>query len=488
MEWVYNQYSPYNDQKRIELSNDNFMKPNLRRSLIPVRRSVSKGLSSPVITRKEGGDTVSHNNRRESENIYEEPGSTFSPRLTSSNINPAYRNVTANNILQSPRLYTANGVERKPAQLTYSKHPLQNETRSKTNDMSNNCYEGCYVKGQVIINNIQSNKRSNIPTLNIPSCNTRTSQHSVERIQSRPLPIPQANRSNDMQQPYRTPNRSQNSYIHGRGKQNSPSLCAPVSEVKSMTQRQHSLNGSIRRCSKRKEISIRNQFSQEVNCDQYPLHKESSNIIEPFHKDDCSDETLVSNTKEKNMRKGYMWCLHDKIFARWKERFVIITQNSLKIFKKTISQNYDSENLLFDIPLSSVKSMALEDRRGYLTIAIYCQEKHHGKIVLRRTDGIREWFSVLQNIQKRCKDKLESEGSMLSTEEFWNKKHFSDLGCEPLRASWRKPPPSPWEHDSGRGSLTTTAHSETSSLSSHQFRAASPLLYSPQRHLRMVIK
>ena len=39
--------------------------------------------------------------------------------------------------------------------------------------------------------------------------------------------------------------------------------------------------------------------------------------------------------------------------------------------------------------MSSVSGCSLEDRRGYLTLVVTAQRE--GKLLLRRTEGIREW-------------------------------------------------------------------------------------------------
>jgi hypothetical protein len=37
------------------------------------------------------------------------------------------------------------------------------------------------------------------------------------------------------------------------------------------------------------------------------------------------------------LRKGLLWIQRDRLFSRWKERFVILSQDSLYIFKKAVS-------------------------------------------------------------------------------------------------------------------------------------------------------
>lgn len=490
MEWVYNNTSgmEYKRDNICDHEKQRIVQPEMKKSFIPVRKSMSAGLSSPRIPSNDKPKQVHHNGRIENENIYEEPGPTIKPRLTSTNCHPAFRNMSANNFNLSERTYTQNELERKPDNHCEYIKSITNVSNNITKNGCQNGYGQVYSSGQTIADNILANKRSMIPTLanNLkPPCNSRTSQHSVERIQSRPLPIPEASRRRPNQQTCQIPARFNGSNLSRRGTKDSPSASAPATEFKSS--RQVLYNEASRGNSVRKAIPIypSPKFVHKRECSSNDFH---SNNVPPSHTEECSDNTLINSPREKNLKRGFMWCLHDGMFARWKERFVILTKESLKIYKKTTSKHQDFGNLLFDISLTSVTSMSLEDRRGYLTIALYCQDKQHGKLVLRRTDGIREWFSVLQNIHRRCKERLESEGSMLSTAEFWDKRHFSDLGCEPLRGSWRRPTPAPWEQDSGLGSITTATHSDTSSVSSRHLRTTSPQLYSPQRQLRMVLK
>ena len=59
-----------------------------------------------------------------------------------------------------------------------------------------------------------------------------------------------------------------------------------------------------------------------------------------------------------------------------------------------------STNLLFlsifQIKLVEVEEVELLDRRGYLVISITLSTRGEGKIYLRKTEGIRDWFNSLQ--------------------------------------------------------------------------------------------
>ena len=66
--------------------------------------------------------------------------------------------------------------------------------------------------------------------------------------------------------------------------------------------------------------------------------------------------------------------------------------------------------------------MSLEDRRGYLTLVIFCQKE--GRLVVRKTEGIREWHDCLELFLARSK--TAEEVKMESTEMFWDRAVKSD--------------------------------------------------------------
>ena len=51
---------------------------------------------------------------------------------------------------------------------------------------------------------------------------------------------------------------------------------------------------------------------------------------------------------------------------------------------------------IFQIKLVEVEEVELLDRRGYLVISITLSTRGEGKIYLRKTEGIRDWFNSLQ--------------------------------------------------------------------------------------------
>ena len=69
-------------------------------------------------------------------------------------------------------------------------------------------------------------------------------------------------------------------------------------------------------------------------------------------------------------------------------------------------------------------SVSLEDRRGYLTLVIFCQKE--GRLVIRKTEGIREWYDSLNMFLTRSK--ITEERKMESTEQFWDRAAKKDVG------------------------------------------------------------
>ena len=52
--------------------------------------------------------------------------------------------------------------------------------------------------------------------------------------------------------------------------------------------------------------------------------------------------------------------------------------------------------LTFQVKLSSITSVSLLDKRGFLTICLTLGTIREGRIYLRRAEGLREWFSLLK--------------------------------------------------------------------------------------------
>ena len=65
------------------------------------------------------------------------------------------------------------------------------------------------------------------------------------------------------------------------------------------------------------------------------------------------------NPKNGNLKKGILWQQRDKIFARWKERFFVLTKDYLQCFKKGSSRITEMGGFIYGIRLSEVKELSI---------------------------------------------------------------------------------------------------------------------------------
>ena len=72
------------------------------------------------------------------------------------------------------------------------------------------------------------------------------------------------------------------------------------------------------------------------------------------------------------------------------------SNQSIKAFKHKCSKNYKMIYSCFQIKLCDVEEVELLDRRGYLVISVTLTSRGEGKIYLRKTEGIRDWFNSLK--------------------------------------------------------------------------------------------
>lgn len=128
------------------------------------------------------------------------------------------------------------------------------------------------------------------------------------------------------------------------------------------------------------------------------------------------------------LRKGVMWVQQEKLFSRWKERFIILTSSYLHIFKKSTSRLSDMGTFVNKIRLSEIESLKMEERKGYLTLVLVTSRD--SRLLLRKTEGIKDWQ---RSIDQQLVKERQRHREMQSTNEFWNRKQFSD--CQTSAAS-----------------------------------------------------
>jgi len=114
---------------------------------------------------------------------------------------------------------------------------------------------------------------------------------------------------------------------------------------------------------------------------------------------DLRSELALSDTITK---KGLLWIQQDKLFSSWKERFVILTNSHLQIFKKGTTKFSEMGAFINKISVSGLEKVTLEERRGYLTILLVSGPPHSVRLLLRRPDGLADWHrSILSARQGR---------------------------------------------------------------------------------------
>ena len=152
---------------------------------------------------------------------------------------------------------------------------------------------------------------------------------------------------------------------------------------------------------------------------------------------------------DATIRKGVMWVQQEKLFSRWKERFIILTSSYLHIFKKSTSRLSDMGTFVnkvsraefssaqqtnhshCQIRLSEIDNLKLEERKGYLTLVLVTSRD--SRLLLRKTEGIKDWQRSIEGQLVKERQRHREMREMQSTNEFWNRKQFSD--CQTSAAS-----------------------------------------------------
>jgi len=129
-----------------------------------------------------------------------------------------------------------------------------------------------------------------------------------------------------------------------------------------------------------------------------------------------------STTNSTTLLKGVLWQQREKRFSRWKERFFILTNDYLQCFRRGTSKLSEMGTFIFRIRLCEIEEVDLVERRGYLTLRILVKNEA-GRLLLRKTDGIRKWFQLLQETITSAKQR---RLSMKSSEQFWAKRQHTD--------------------------------------------------------------
>eukprot|EP00090_Calanus_glacialis_P014255 TRINITY_DN22_c0_g1_i1.p1 TRINITY_DN22_c0_g1~~TRINITY_DN22_c0_g1_i1.p1 ORF type:complete len:697 (-),score=130.01 TRINITY_DN22_c0_g1_i1:386-2476(-) len=143
------------------------------------------------------------------------------------------------------------------------------------------------------------------------------------------------------------------------------------------------------------QVNMRDR-TERKNSYNHALAKSQENLVKISSDSGAED---VFEQESTSIKKGLLWQQRDKLFSRWKERYFILTKDLLQCFKKETSKITEMGGFIFKIKLSEVEAIELLDKRGYLTICINLQRE--GKVYLRRTEGIRDWYEAIrENMQE----------------------------------------------------------------------------------------
>lgn len=105
------------------------------------------------------------------------------------------------------------------------------------------------------------------------------------------------------------------------------------------------------------------------------------------------------------IKKGLLWHQRDRLFSRWKERYFILTRDYLHCFRRASGSERISEmgQFLLKIKLVDVEKVEWENKKTYSAIVL--NFGRDGKIFLRATEGLEEWFEYLEECTMSSKER-----------------------------------------------------------------------------------
>lgn len=109
------------------------------------------------------------------------------------------------------------------------------------------------------------------------------------------------------------------------------------------------------------------------------------------------------------IKRGLLWQQRDKLFSRWKERYFILTRDYLHCFRRASGADRISEmgQFLFKIKLVDVDRVEWENKKTYSTVALMLGRD--GKIYLRASDGLEDWFELLEECMLTSKERRRAQ-------------------------------------------------------------------------------
>lgn len=105
------------------------------------------------------------------------------------------------------------------------------------------------------------------------------------------------------------------------------------------------------------------------------------------------------------IKRGLLWQQRDKFFSRWKERYFILTRDYLHCFRRASGVDRISEmgQFLFKVKLVDVDRVEWENKKNYSAVALILGRD--GKIYLRATEGLEDWFELLEECTLTSKER-----------------------------------------------------------------------------------
>ncbi|XP_023327876.1 uncharacterized protein LOC111701003 [Eurytemora carolleeae] len=131
------------------------------------------------------------------------------------------------------------------------------------------------------------------------------------------------------------------------------------------------------------------------------------------------EERVGVSDPQQAVRKGVLWQQRDRLFSRWKERYIVLTRDYLHCFKRVTNRSSEMGDFIFKVKLVQLEGVTLIDKRGYLTVCLCILRE--GRIYLRSAHGIRDWFQAIQSTVYDSKRRRK----------FWVKDPAIPPGCTP---------------------------------------------------------
>merc|ERR1719150_3205738 len=175
--------------------------------------------------------------------------------------------------------------------------------------------------------------------------------------------------------------------------------------------------------------NIRKALRTKYTIDEAVTIKHFGFIDQPPPAEDCGPvslpalSSLLQQVRSSALMRGVVWTHREKVFSRWKERFIVVTKDYLQCYKKVATEASQMGPFLHQIRLSDVSNVSLVDRKGYLTLLLQLNKEDN--LVLRRAENIRDWYNVILSLVVETRAR-----HMPSAEQFWGRKEGTEVSSD----------------------------------------------------------